>query len=202
MKKTFLLLIAGLLVTGVAGASSLYINCGGATGPANGSGAAQITSTVVSCPQFTVPSGQALTDIILFFQNDYSLGNALDGTNSWTFNWINIPAAFVASGTYADTVSGTASSNTFNPSGSSYYQVGEIFTGFGPYVGAGTVPFATVSTANVSGALVATFGHLDANVFIQYDYAPTGGVPEPVTVSLVGGGLLAVGLFARKRRKI
>jgi len=201
MKNALLVLIGGLLMTGAAGASTLYINCGGASSTANGSGAAQILTTNISCPQLTVPTGQTLFDIVLYLQDDYSLGNALDGTNSWVFNWINIPAGFVASGAYSDTVSGGANSTTYTPSGGSYYQVGEMFSSFGAFLGSGTVPTATISTDNISGALVATFGHLDTNVFIQYDYGQSG-VPEPVTLSLVGGGLLAVGLFARKRRKV
>ena len=201
MKKALLLLIAGLLMTGVAGASTLYINCGGTSATADSNGNAQISSHDIYCPQFTVPSGATLYDIILFLQDDYSLGNGLDGTNAWVFNWINIPAGFVAGGTYSDTVSGGANSTTYTPSGGSYYQVGEMFSSFGAFLGAGTVQTATISTTNNSGALVANNGHLDTNLFIQYDYGDSG-APEPVTLSLVGGGLLAVGLFARKRRKV
>jgi len=150
--------------------TSMYFNCGGATIHGDLSGNAQIPSTNISCPQFSPPAGQSLVDIKLFFQNDYSLGNALDGTNSWTFNWTNIPAEFGLT-SYSDTVSGTASSTTYTPSGTSYYQVGLDTTSFASYIGAGSVQVATVSTSNNSGALVPINGHLDANVFIQYDYS-------------------------------
>jgi len=152
--------------------TSMYLNCGGASIHGDLSGNAQIPSTNISCPRFSPPAGQNLVDIKLFFQNDYSLGNAIDGTNSWTFNWTNIPAEFGLT-SYSDTVSGGANSTTYSPSGTSYFQVGIDTTSFASYIGMGNVQVATVSTTNNSGALVATNSHIDANVFIQYDYSAT-----------------------------
>ena len=152
------------------GVTSVLLNCGGTSVHGDASGNAQIPSTNISCPQFTLPAGQNLVDIKLFFQDDYSLGNAFDGTNSWTFNWTGIPAEFGLT-SYSDTVSGGANSTSYTPSGTSFYQVGVDTTTFASYIGAGSVQVATVSSANNSGALVPTNSHLDANVFIQYDYS-------------------------------
>jgi len=164
--------------------SSSSFNCGGVSAKADASGNAQISSTTISCPQFTPPAGQAITDIRLFFQDDYSLGNSAS-TNAWTFSWINIPAVFGLT-SYSDTVSGGANSTTYTPSGTSYYQVGIDTTSFAAFLGGGSVPVATVSTVNNSGALVAINGHIDANVFIQYDYAPIAVPNISVTIKLVG----------------
>ena len=164
-------------------ASSSYLNCGGASIHGDASGNAQIPSTNISCPQFAPPAGQNLVDIKLFFQNDYSLGSAIGGTNSWTFTWTKVPAAFGLT-SYSDTVSGGANSTTWTPSGTAYYQVGIDKTSFASFIGGGSVQVATVASANNSGALVPINGHLDANVFIQYDYGPAGGAASgPVTYS-------------------
>ncbi len=96
--------------------------------------------------------------------------------------------------------SASASGNTTCTTGASGF-TGSC-QGFGPTVNI----FLTNFTTNVTGTAQTLGGlALPANatvtVFLNYFETPDAGVPEPMTMSLMGAGLLALGIAGRKLRK-
>jgi PEP-CTERM motif len=202
MKKYLGILIGGLLLTTVASANTIQLAC---TSTQSANGVGSIALTQLLCPQFTVPGGSGIFDIKVFFQDGFVQGNPFfPPSNTFEFDYTNINAQLgVAGNQYAELVSGQAGpanwSSTAAWGGSfGFYQIGNTITsGFAPWIGAGTINVGQVVGQTNSGSLANT-GQLSINVYVQYDY---GTVPEPVTMVLVGGGLLGVGLMANKRRK-
>ena len=212
MKKVLVLFAGGLLLAGAALANQVTIDCGGATStgtpPANDSLAA--TSVYCNTNSFVLPGGWQVTDLVLLYQDDYSSG--LPVSNAFTFVWsgvgtvgadfnVNSAGAFPLS----ETVTGNSGSNSYNPIGlylgePGIWEVGEDTTAstFATYVD-------TISLiANVrssGGCCLANNGSLTAEAYLLIDYNVINLTPEPVSMLLVGGGLVGLGLVASKRRK-
>jgi hypothetical protein len=61
----------------------------------------------------------------------------------------------------------------------------------------GAVVLNVTAAAGTGGGVAAGNGGDSADLYIQYEYSST--TPEPATLSLIGGALLGLGVFARKR---
>jgi len=193
MKKFLLLLVGGMLLTGVASANSILVACNGTQNASNGSWT--INSFQLVCPQLTLPAGDGIYDVEIFAQDSFNQGFPTNSGNQVTFTFVNIiPALGFAGNTYQDIMNGTpGSSYTAN---GDFFQFGNTLSGTG-WLGGGTVNVAMVSAAQTGGAT--TSGSNDSvNFYVQFDY---GTIPEPVTMVLVGGGLLGLGFVAKRRKK-
>jgi hypothetical protein len=200
LMAVFLGVIALTLFASTANAS--FIECQTIGSPSGGVGFTGQPVTL-TCPAFVVPSGNTLTGVDIELVNDAQGPADIGATVTWVWNtFVGVPQ------------SGTQTNMQSSPDGVTFgscsAQAGSIVNTcpsiLGTYVAnviAGNT-FNAVSvnvTASSGGGGLDTAGSDSARLFIQYDLTPTG-VPEPVTLSLVGGGLLAVGLLARKRRKV
>ena len=200
MKKFLVLMAGGLLLAGVMSANTIQFDCGGVSSAA---GNTTLPTTNITCntSAFVLPSGLTITDMYLIYQDDYSSG-APFVANSFVFNWTNVPTDF-GGGPQSETVSGGSGSTTYLVHPAYLGNAGLWLVGtdtnaasFGTYYNKVSVLVGTVGSSG--GCCLASGGTLTADAFLVFDY---GLVPEPVTMLLVGGGLLGVGLLASKRRK-
>jgi hypothetical protein len=81
-----------------------------------------------------------------------------------------------------------------------------VTSGLGPYIGAGgswDLLVTTVSGISVlgGGGFIGASQTTDADAIgtVTYTYTPAGTVPEPATLSLIGGALLGLGVLGRKK---
>ena len=209
--KTFLKLVAGgLFLSGVVMANTVAFDCGGA---ASSAGSATLSAAITCSSQvgFTVPLGWSINDMILIYDDGYQLGNS-PGVNSFTFTWTGTPTAFTGTNPQAETASGGVNPSSFlaqcNTSpdavaeGAGAWQAGgcsgQVTAGFATYLASFSA--GTVNSSTNSGSLSAV-GTLGVDAFLYIDYSPTGITPEPMSLMLVGSGLLGLGLAASKLRK-
>jgi len=217
MRKILMLMVALALVSGVASASTLFIVC---DNPAAISieGTSTFAATSLMCPDFgTLPAGDHLVSVTLNLEDSFDEGNTNAASNSFTFTYSaidpdvdllngSLPNTCITSGvgastTCVDTITG--SGGTLIALGE-FYQLGNVITSnLAAYIGGGTFQVGMVAGApGASGGSVLGTGDIAATAFVTYTYLPNAvGSPEPMTMMLVGGGLLGLGLLVSKRRK-
>jgi hypothetical protein len=210
MKKLLMLMVAFTLVAGLASASTLQALCTSAGG---GLGSNTLAAVAVMCPDFNplteLPAGYFLNSVTVTGNDSFAGG--LAGTNSWNFNYTGINSGFEVPGTGGgNQCAGSGSSTTCTDpvsggvnGGNSYTFGGVQSSGLGTYEGSTNWSFATVSAALTSGAGtgVGTGGDVVAQATVTYDYELISTTPEPMSMMLVGGGLLGLGLLSSKLRK-
>jgi hypothetical protein len=204
MKKTLILLLASLVLCGTASAVSIVVDCGGV---ASTLGTATIASTPIICNNATqiaatgVTAGYYISGVELLFQDSYTNGAPLSG-NSFTFTWSGVPATLNnGNGGLVETVSGGASPNSWLPN--TAYQGQTVNNGIW-LVGTTTTNVSSyevnnyfVGTVAGAGSALSTAGSLNADAYMIFDESPL--TPEPATLTLIGGALLGLGIFGRKK---
>ena len=221
MKKILLLVTVLMMVVGVASANTVTLLCGSLGSlpnsgtstflngvAANGSGGtASITGSVgtITCNSFAVPNGYTLTTISLIGSDDAS--QPLDGGSGIQWTW-NKTAGLTLSPPLTTTVNQeTASGFSF---GTCTSLSGDLpcdnTATYGLTIGGGSSTGAftfTVSSAIAGGdgTGVGPTGNTNAQLGIDFEYFQNSTTPEPMTMMLVGGGLLGLGLAVSKRRK-
>lgn len=202
MKNLLMVLVGGLLLTTLASANTLILPCGGDTS-ANGTGQPLLPSNPYSivCPTMALPMGDGYSSIEVIAYDSFNQSDVFDypasGNTVVSFIYASLFSGLNLPGGFTDTLTEVG---TTGAAGSGQYQLGTLITSnFASWTGA----VGTVSTSVVSGGFQgsqdpAGNGQSSVNYFVEYTY---GTIPEPVTTSLVGGGLVLFGLLANKRRK-
>jgi hypothetical protein len=209
--KYFVLTMAGLAMTVGASAATVSEACQGANSAA---GSAVITPVTLSCNQFAaLPVGDTVESIQILGVDSFDGGNFSNSTNAIDVEYSNVigditglPGGGVPNGctpgagggnSCTDIISGVLSGN----SGNSPYDFGNaITTDLGAYTGVGTFDVATVTSMIDSGSgpnPITTNGDVTAQLFAVMTYSTV--APEPGSMLLLGGGLLAGGLIGRKK---
>jgi hypothetical protein len=226
MKKKFLgfLFVAGLSLSSLSAASftqscNLTSAAGSNTATFGGGGAeATVSNAVFTCNAFNLPGLDTLQSVELVITNNFS--QAIGGPTSagLTPSTNTIAFTYTVTGNFNGTSSLTTTISS-NPSTASQGQGNDIgnaigspdgecstLAGFsGSYTGCfedGTLTDTTVtvtgSSSWVSGGL-ASGGTDEFNVLdIIYTYNPP--APEPASLLMVGGGLVALALATRRKR--
>jgi hypothetical protein len=199
MKKLLFLIVGLMLVTGIASANAVFVFCTvpGATFLA-GTGAAQLEN----CPGWGMgaTTGWVLNDAKLYYLTDVDLVTSgapvinMAGSPQ-TGTWVPNPQPCTISGQQAQNNTCGFYSGTMTAPGTS----SSIDTTSADLAGLFASGFQISWTSNNSGGGVV---NNSAGVgIVEYDYSAINSTPEPMTMMLVGGGLLGVGLLASKRRK-
>jgi hypothetical protein len=214
--------VAGLMIVGNAFGAATFIagNCytaGNAFGFSNPSPNGVITGTWV-CPSFAsleTAFGISNSNIVLAsefvnYNSDYSNGEAASVTVVSNYALSGAALAFL-SDTLTSTGSGNSSPavstdgltplNGVNPaipvgnhlnSGDPTVLLGGFYDNVTGAFGTVTINFTNQATV---GSAVQTTGYAQ----VVYDYNVTSATPEPVSMALFGGGLLALSLIGRKK---
>jgi hypothetical protein len=220
MKKILLLMVALTLVVGVASASSFTVLCGSvgsASGNStftggttvNGAGGTSSLSggtATITCNSFLVPVGYTLVDIKLIGSDDAQ--QPLDAGSAVQWTWGNLAGNPVVVPPFTTTIN-QESSTGFSFGNCTTINGGDLpcdaTTQFGDTVlggfSTGLIGFTISSAAGGGDSGVGPTGNTSAQLAIEFDYFPNAVTPEPMTMMLVGGGLLGVGLVASKLRK-
>jgi hypothetical protein len=205
MSRNITVLLGALTLTLFAStASATFIDC-----QTMGSLPGQVPFTgqpiTLACGPYAIPTGFALTGIDLELLNDAQGPSDTGATVTWT--WYNIMG--ISQSGQQMNIETAPDSATFGPCSALPGSITNTCPSFlGPYpLNLTNVTFNAV-TVEVSavggGGGVADAGDVSARLLIQYELTPDSvqidATPEPIPLSLVGGGLLGVGLLARKRR--
>lgn len=211
MKKCLMVLTAVMLVAlFVPTASAAYIICGGVGSPSGstvfgagstltGNATLLAGTATLTCTGITVPVNTTLTGIDLYLKDDAQAPSGLgSGVN---FTWLATSGVTFVPATEMVGIASSDGINFDECTGISGPYVGNCpaILHFAENVAAGSSfnnVVITVSAAAVSGG-VSSVGSDSANLYIQFD--ESSGTPEPATLVLIGGGLLGLGVFARKR---
>jgi hypothetical protein len=186
MKKILLLLVAAMAFSGLLSAAPITVPCDvfRVLGPINqGTNFSEVT---ISCPQYS--AGGTLVSAVLTGKSDYSA--ATTDATSVSFSIAPIAAANLAltSGSLTPTVSGGVSSSGF----ATTVLTATSLVG---YAGAGSI-----QVVKESGSM--TLGQISGAGSVGTEWSITySDVPEPTTIAFMGGGFLALGIFARRRKR-
>ena len=210
MKKCLVVLTGIMLLALLASASSLtgYMTCGAVGSIAGLStflGTTAITPVVsmsgavanITCPDYTAPAGSYISAVDLRFYGDASAPLNASSVITDTWNYVSGPIAFVTSTDSVIASSDHAFAACLGITGAFTGQTCDIFVDTPEHVtGAFGVEVLSVQALPTAGGVAPT-GNTNANLAIQFEY--TSNAPEPATLSLIGGALLGLGVFARKR---
>jgi hypothetical protein len=170
---------------------------------ANGNGTATFT-----CPGGnignvgTLPGQITITSIEIFLTSDYTYGGSVGNTVNTTFT---TAAAFpTLPQTCVTTGQGSSNIGPCTPAAlTAGIEAFETNTGGTLYTTQGGSSSSNIFSVTATAATMAgTVGASSAGVVIEFDYTTNpSGVPEPMTLTMMGVGLLGLGLFGSKRRK-
>jgi hypothetical protein len=186
------------------GASSLVTTGGLAPTAINGvAGTASINGSTglatFTCSSIVIPTGYTLTGIDLYLKTDASAPSQVGAgiTTTWnTTGGVSMsPSPEVGTNVSADGI-GFADCNAVS---GQYVGACPAILSFSQNVAAGgSSPLITMTASAVgTNGGVAGNGNVNASLLIQFD--ETTGAPEPATLSLIGGALLGLGVFGRKK---
>jgi hypothetical protein len=65
----------------------------------------------------------------------------------------------------------------------------------------GTLSFTVTPLSTGGDSGIGAAGDDSAEVLIAFTYSSTSSVPEPASLLLIGGGLIGLGVFARRKRR-
>jgi hypothetical protein len=220
-KKLLGLGTMALFCVGMASASTLIEDCSGGAG-ANGSVTDIPTASgTATCPAFTIPSGDTLTQVTLILQGDFQLGNSGGNTLNWTYTVNNPVNGITLNGGATEAVSGSGGgSSSYTWSADTGCTAPDSLETPTPLVDGADcntgVNFTNPSTSTFGGFTVGISGSWNAGsaglqtngsegatvVEAIFTYTPTGTVPEPSTLMMIGGGLVGLVVVSRRRRKV
>jgi hypothetical protein len=185
------LAVAAFMVAAQASAATFYVNgvCGIISAAGNGS---------FVCPTYASLGGTApVASEFLVEDSNYALGIGGAGSLITNFTYTGGPAQFASdtvTSTGAAGFGGTPTSANLGALHAPDSTTGAL-AGFYDNVSS---PFGTV-TVNYTTTANAFAQGISAYVQVVYDYnVGTSGVPEPVSLVLFGGGLLALSIIGRK----
>ena len=197
------LAFAALMFLGNASAATFYVvgTCGSFSNPAPNS---PLTGSWV-CPtaaSLGITGSLTVASEFLNYDSDYSngLNSSVTTVTRWTFSGATL--AFTA-----DTTTSSGGSNSNPAVSTDGLTLNPLTTALGPVVlagfydtvsGFGTPTVNWTNQATTGSALQAT-GY--AQVVYDYNVITTTGTPEPVSMLLLGAGLLAVSFAGRKAVK-
>lgn len=190
--RFWMVALATILFTGLAGAVPIALECqefpvtfaDGFGGP----------TTVTCAAPAGVPAGAIPNSVTLSFSADYQFGTGAVNTVNVTFvpSTAGMPggSAWTLPSTTL-TVSGGSSSGSPLPTAVATLNAAGLASAFANGFN------VAISSTVIAGAVATSSGAAS----VVYDFTPqTTDIPEPATLAMMGGGLLAVGLVARRRR--
>jgi hypothetical protein len=188
------LAIAAFMI-GSASATTYYgvVNCGSFSNPAPNS---PLSGTWV-CPTAATLGISNVSSETLVYNSDYSNGEASNVTTSTTWTFAGATLQFGA-----DTTTSTGGSNS-NPAVSTDGLTIQPLTNLPPVVLAGfydtASAFGTITVNWTNSATVGSAVQATGYAQVIYDYSVTSSSPEPVSMLLLGSGLLGLSFIGRKK---
>jgi len=209
-KKLLGLLFVTLVFSLVANASTATQYCGGdsLTNTATGFPDPYLVNAPVTCAAFTVPTGYTLTSVDITINNDLSSPN---GNTTDTVTYTYAVTGFGSLSQVNSTSTGTSVFPAFTNVGGSCSTPGTFGNATATDCADGTPGTNTTAgvfnAVNLSISATWTAGGLQSNgaetinISEYFTYSATPGTPEPATLLMTGGGLIALAIVARRRRR-